>query len=82
MTMLPLAAVDWDAVLQVAWVSLVAGVGATSAYAIAIFGLTRAVDLSRSGRPAEAGLLAVAGLAALVVVAGAVVLGIVAMTDK
>jgi hypothetical protein len=78
----PVAAVDWDALLQVVWVSLIAGVGVTSAYGIAIFGVTRAADMSRAGRTAEAGVLAAVAVAALVVVAGAVVLGIVAMTDK
>ena len=32
--------VDWDALLQVIWVSLVAGVGVTAAWAFAIVGGT------------------------------------------
>jgi hypothetical protein len=79
---LELAAVDWDALLQVVWVSVVAGIGVTSAFAMAIYGATRAVDLSRSGRVAEAGLFALVAAAGLLAVAAAVVFGIVVMTDK
>ena len=79
---MPLSAVDWNALLQVVWVSLLTGVGVTCVFAIAIYGATRAVDLSRDGRTAEAGLFAVVAVAALVVVGGAVIFGIVAMTDK
>jgi hypothetical protein len=79
---LPLGAVDWDALLQVVWVSVLTGIGVTSAFAIAIYGATRAMDLGRDGRVAEAGMFAVVAAAALVAVGGAVVFGIVAMTDK
>jgi hypothetical protein len=79
---LPLAAVDWDALLQVVWVSLLTGIGVTAVFAVAIYGATRAVDLSRDGRVVEAWLFAAVAVAALVAVGAAVVLGIVAMTDK
>jgi hypothetical protein len=74
--------VDWDALLQVVWVSTLTGIGVTAVFAIAIYGATRAVDLSRDGRVAEAGLFAVVAVAALLAVGAAVVFGIVAMTDK
>jgi hypothetical protein len=79
---LPLATVDWDALLQVVWVSILTGIGVTVVFAIAIYGATRAVDLSRDGRVAEAGLFAVVAVAGLIAVGGAVIFGIVAMTDK
>lgn len=78
----PLAAVDWDALLQVVWVSLLTGIGVTAVFAVAIYGATRAVDLSRDGRAAEAGLFGAVSVVALLVVGGAVIFGIVAMTDK
>jgi hypothetical protein len=78
----PLGAVDWDALLQVVWVSLLTGIGVTAVFAIAIYGATRAVDLGRHGRLVEAGMFAAVAVAALVAVGGAVVLGILAMTDK
>jgi hypothetical protein len=79
---LPLGAVDWDALLQVVWVSLLTGIGVTGIFAIAIYGATRAVDLSRDRRAVEAGMFAAVAVAALVAVGAAVVFGIVAMTDK
>jgi hypothetical protein len=78
----PLAAVDWDALLQVVWVSILTGIGVTAVFAIAIYGATRAVDLSRDGRVAEAGLFAAVSIAALIAVGAAVVFAIVVMTDK
>ena len=74
--------VDWAAILEVIWVSLLAGIGVTMVYAVAIVGLTRAADLSRHGRVPEAVLLGALGAVALVVVVASVVFGIVAMTSK
>ena len=72
--------VDWDAILQVVWVSLVAGVGVTAAWAFALLGSTRVVETGRSGRPAEAVLYAMVGVAGLALVVGAIVFGIVILT--
>ncbi|HKF80253.1 MAG TPA: hypothetical protein VKB17_05460 [Thermoleophilaceae bacterium] len=74
--------VDVDNLLEVVWVSLVAGIGATAAYAFAILGAARALDLSRSGRPAEAVLFGAMCAIALTAVGAAVVYGIVIMTNK
>ena len=78
----PAAIVDGGDLLQVVWVSIVAGIGVTAAFGTAILGATRAVDLSRSGRPGEAALFTVIGLVAIAVVVAAVAFGIVVMTDK
>lgn len=76
------AAVEWGDVLEVLWVSAVAGVGVTALFALALLGATRAVDMRRNGRGAAAGayaaLMAVAGTG----VAVAVAFGIVVMTHK
>ena len=74
--------VDVDALVQVLWVSLLAGIGVTAAWAAAILGSTRWVDLSRSGRTGEALLFGLVALVGFAVVLGAVVFGIVVMTDK
>ena len=74
--------VDWDALLQVVWASLLAGVGVTGAYGVALLGTTRALDLSRQGRPAEAVIFAIVGVVALAAVLAAIVFGIVVMTHK
>ena len=62
--------------------SLVAGVGITVVFSVAIWGVARFADLSRSERPLAAGAAAaLAGLAALTT-AAAVVFGIVVMSSK
>jgi len=68
--------------LQVVWASLIAGIGVTAAYAFAILGAARAVDLTRSGRSGEAVVFGVLCAIALAAVAAAVVYGIVIMTTK
>ena len=44
--------VDTDALLEVIGVSIVAGIGLTAVYGVAIVGATRAVDLGRRGATA------------------------------
>ena len=72
--------VDWDALLQVIWVSLVAGVGVTAAWGFALLGSTRAIEVGRQGRAAEAAIYAVVGVVGLVAVVAAIVFGIVILT--
>ena len=62
--------------------SVVAGVGVTFAFSIAIWGVGRFADLSRDERPLAAGAEALAAGLALAVVGAAVVAGIIAMTSK
>ena len=72
--------VDWDAILQVVWVSLLSGVGVTAAWAFALLGWTRALEYGRDGRPAEAVIYGAVGVVGLGVVLGAVVFGILVLT--
>ena len=72
--------VDWDALLQVIWVSLAAGVGVTAAWGFALLGSTRALEVGREGRVAEAILYGVVGVAGVVTVVAAIVFGIVILT--
>jgi hypothetical protein len=76
------AIVETTDLLETVAASLVAGIGVTAAFSIAIFGITRSADLLRDDRPLLAS--AAGGLAALAlaVVIGAIVLGIVVMTTK
>jgi hypothetical protein len=76
------AVVDTHALLEVVWVSLAAGVGVTAAFGVAILGGTRAVDLGREGRAAEAAVFLVAGIAAIAAVVAAIVYGIVVLLEK
>jgi hypothetical protein len=74
--------VETRELLETVIASIVAGVGVTVIFSVAIWGVARFVDLSRSERPFAAG--AAAGLAglALLVTLGSVVYGIVIMTSK
>ena len=72
--------VDWDALLQVIWVSLLAGVGVTAAWGFALLGSTRALEMGREGRAGEAAVYAVIGVAGLATVVAAIVFGIVILT--
>jgi hypothetical protein len=62
--------------------SLVAGIGVTVIFSVAIWGVARFADLSRNDRPLAAGAAAtLAGLAALATLA-AIVFGIAIMSSK
>ena len=69
--------VDTHALLQVVWVSLLAGVGVTAAYGFGLLGTTRAIEYARDGHAAQAVAYAAVGVFGLVIVVGAIVFGIV-----
>ncbi len=74
--------VETKELLQTVIASVIAGVGMTVVFSIAIWGVARFADLSRNERPLAAGAAAaLAGTALLVTVAG-VVFGIVIMSSK
>ena len=65
------AVVDWAALGQVIWVSLVAGVAVTAIFSVALLGGTRAGEARRASRGgAPSGYGALAALAALAFVGG------------
>ena len=80
--MLADSVVDWGALLEVVWTSLVGGIGVTAIFAVGILGATRAVDLRQAGNPAAAAAYGVLTALALAAVAVSVVLGIIVMTQK
>lgn len=73
--------VDTHALVQMLWASLLAGVGVTASYGLAILGATRAVELGRNGRVAEATIYAVIGIAGFATVIAAIVFGIVMLVN-
>lgn len=74
--------IDWAALLNVLWSSLLGGVGVTATFAVAILGATRAAELRRDGHVLAAGAYGVLmALAALTVIA-AVAFGVLVMTSK
>ena len=76
------ATVDWDAMLTVIWSSLLAGIGATAAYGLAILGGNRAVELGRSGRLGVAAVYGLIGALGAATVVAAIVFGIVVLSSK
>lgn len=74
--------VETKELAQTALASVVAGVGITIVFSIAIWGAARFVDLSRDERPVAATAAATVGLLALAATLAAVGLGIVVMTSK
>jgi hypothetical protein len=79
---MPATIVETKALLDTVIVSLVAGIGVTTVFAILIFGAARSADMARSDRPVAAAAAGGLAVAALLVVAAAIVLGIVVMTQK
>lgn len=74
--------VETKELLETVVASLLAGVGVTVVFSVAIWGIARFADLSRNERPLAAGAAAIlAGLAVLLTLA-AVVFGIVIMSSK
>lgn len=74
--------VETKDLLETVVASLVAGVGITTIFSVAIWGGARFADLNRGGRPLAAGAAAVLGGLALLATVVAVVIGIVVMTSK
>lgn len=74
--------VETQELLETVIASIVAGVGVTVIFSVAIWGVARFVDLSRSDRPVAAGAAAALAGLALLVTLGSVVYGIVIMTSK
>ncbi len=82
--MVPLAdpVVDWGALLEVVYTSLIGGIGVTAVFAVSILGGTRAIDLRRDGNVVGAGFYGALTALAFAGVVAAVVFGIVVMTQK
>ena len=74
--------VEGKQLLETVIASIVAGVGVTVVFSIAIWGVARFADLSRNERPLAAGTAALTAGLALAGVLAAVVAGIIAMTSK
>jgi hypothetical protein len=74
--------VEGKELLETLVASLVAGVGVTFIFSIAIWGAARFADLSRDERPLAAGAAIALAALALVATAAAVAIGIIVMTKK
>jgi hypothetical protein len=73
------AAIDFHALGQVIWVSLVAGVGACVLFSLVIWGADKAGDARREGQESQALAYGALAVVAMVVFSVAVVLGVIVM---
>jgi hypothetical protein len=71
--------VETSDLLQTVAASVIAGIGVTVIFSVAIWGAARFIDLSRSERPAAAAAAAVVGIVALAATLGGVAVGLVVM---
>jgi hypothetical protein len=76
------ALVETKELLQTVAASVIAGIGVTIVYSIAVYGATRFVDLSRDQRPIAAGAAVAMAVLAFAACVAAVVFGIIVMTHK
>jgi hypothetical protein len=77
-----MAAIDFHALGQVIWVSLVAGVGACVLFSLVIFGADKAGDARREGQDSQALAYGALAIFAMVVFSVAVVAGVIVMLRK
>ena len=74
--------VDTSALWQTVVAAIVAGVGTTFVFSLAILGVARFADASRDGRAVEAALFAALAVLALLATAAAIAIGVIVMTTK
>ena len=74
--------IDTQALWNVIWASIAAGVGGTAALSLAIVGATRFADLRRAGRGAGATLFAIVAITGVVICIGISTLGLYAIVNK
>jgi hypothetical protein len=75
-------AVELSQLLQVVWVSLLAGVGITTAYSLVVYGAGRYLEAQRTGRRGAAVAYAGVAIVFLALFAGAVIFGVRVMLAK
>ena len=75
-------AVDTHLLLQVIWVSLLAGVGISALFSLVIVAAARAGEARRRGRGGTATAYGTLGVLAFLVFVGGVALGVQAMITK
>ena len=77
-----LFAVDSHALLQVIWVSLLAGVGVSALFSFVIVAGARADDARRAERDGPAMAYGILAIVALLIFLGGVILGVQVMLSK
>jgi predicted membrane channel-forming protein YqfA (hemolysin III family) len=76
------AVIDAHLLLKVLYTSLLAGVGVSVVFAIAVLGLVRSSDARREERPTAAASYALLGAVGLILSAALVVFGLILLARK
>ena len=76
------ADIDWRALLDVVWVSLLAGIGVTAIYSLVIYTSGRSADARREGNGTAATLFGALAVLAFAVFLAGVVTGVTIMLNK
>lgn len=76
------AAIEWGKLLQVIWVSLIAGIGVTLVYSLIIFGSARAADARRGKATGAATAYGALTALSLLVFLGGLVFGVAIILNK
>jgi hypothetical protein len=76
------AIVETKELVQTVVFALVAGIGVTTIFSVAIWGAARFTDLSQEERRVAAGAAAATAAIALLAVLAAIVVGVIVMTSK
>ena len=80
--MTPLAAIDWDKLLELVWAAAVAGIAVAIVFATLILGATRASDERRAGRGVPAATYTALAALGVVGFTAGVVFGILVIVSK
>jgi hypothetical protein len=74
--------VEGEALLETVIASVVAGIGVTVVFSVAILGVSRFIDYSQAERPRAAGAAAAVATLGLLATLAVVVVGMLVMTSK
>ena len=77
-----MGAIHWGTLLQVVWVSLVAGIGVSTIFSVVILASARATEHGRAGRGGTALAFGVLAALALLAFAAGIALGVRVMLSK
>ena len=77
-----MGAVDFHALGEVVWVSLVAGVGVTVLFSVVVFGAGKAGEARRGGQGGQAAAYGALAMVAMLVFLAAVALAVTVMLSK
>ena len=80
--MLVFADIDWGALFEVIWVSMLAGVGVSAIFSMVIYSSGRSADARREGNGGAAAAFAALAVFAFAVFLAGVIIGMTIMLNK